>query len=91
MDIRGDSIAIRYNSKCIKMMKCNNFGSNFILKHYKKVIDFALVTPKLLAVLDKDNALTLYLKLDKPREVEVEADEVPLPKKQNLNEEKKSK
>jgi hypothetical protein len=89
MDIRGDSIAIRYNSKCIKMMKCNNFGSNFILKHFKKIIDFALVTPKLLAVLDKDNVLTLYLKLDKPREIEAEG--APVPKKQNSNDDKKSK
>ena len=35
MDLKGDSIAIKMNSTCIKMMKCNNFGSNFILRHSK--------------------------------------------------------
>ena len=87
MDIKGDSIAIRMNSSSIKIVKCNNFGSNFILKHYKKIHDFALLTPKLLAVIDKDNILTLYLKLDKPKEVPC-LDETLSPQKQNSHEEK---
>jgi len=88
MDIRGESIAIRYNSSSIKMVKLNNFGSNFILKHYKKIYDFALITPKLLAVLDKDNILTLYLKMDKAKDVEIPLDLIPNFKKSNLNGEK---
>lgn len=87
MDIKGDSIAIRMNSSSIKIVKCNNFGSNFILKHYKKIHDFSLLTPKLLAVIDKDNILTLYLKLDKPKEVP-SLDETLSPQKQNSHEEK---
>lgn len=71
MDINGDSITVRMNQSSLKMLKLSNFGSNFILKHYKKVMDFALITPKLLAVLDKDNVLTLYLKLDQPKTIQV--------------------
>lgn len=77
MDIRGDSIAIRFNSMSIKMLKWNNFGSNFILKHYKKIHDFALVNPKLLAVLDKDNTLTLYQKVDKQIQIPIPSEHAP--------------
>ena len=88
MDIRGDSIAIKYNSTCIKMVKCNNFGSNFILKHYKKIYDFGLITPKLLAVIDKDNILTLYIKIDQAKEIEIPLDYLSSTQKSNSNEEK---
>jgi hypothetical protein len=89
MDLRGDSIAIKFNASSIKLVKCNNFGSGFILKHYVKIHDFALITSKILAVLDKNNLLTFYVKLAKERQVEVPIELSP--KKKSSQDGKKSK
>ena len=87
MDIRGDTIAVRMNYSSVKLLKWNNFGINFILKHKIKILDFALISSKHLAVLDKDNILTFYLKTDKPKEI-TNSEISTSPKKQNSGEEK---
>ena len=62
MDLRGDWIAAKINTNCVKLLKTNNFGSNFIIKHHKKIVDFWLITNKHMAILDKDSELYIYLK-----------------------------